>query len=174
MAVSAGLVLVRKISNRWHILIGHPGGPFYRRRNEHVWSIPKGLVEPDEDYIHVARRETFEETGLEICGPFIPLPEVKYKSGKRVMVWATLGPPPDRIINPPPSSTFVIEYPPHSGKMQEFPEIDYIKYADFSSAKKLLVKGQVAIVEFLESSDGENILDIIALWQDIENENKCF
>ncbi|NPA33503.1 MAG: NUDIX domain-containing protein [Chlorobi bacterium] len=173
MLISAGLVLLRKISNEWHLLLGHPGGPFYRKKHRHVWSIPKGLVEGDEDYIRVARRETFEETGLDVCGPFVPLPPVKYKSGKIVYVWATLGPPPEKLINPPPSSTFALEFPPGSGRIREFPEIDYIKYVSFTEARELLVKGQLGIIDFLESKDGLLVLEAISTWQAHHNETSC-
>lgn len=173
MPISAGLVLLRKISGQWFVLIGHPGGPFYRDKNRCVWSIPKGLVEGNADYIKVAKRETFEETGLKVCGPFIPLPSVKYKSGKTVYVWAALGPSPERIINPPPSSKFTLEFPSGSGRIKEFPEIDYIKYVSFQEARELLVKGQLGIIDFLESEDGRFVLEAIATWQDYSTEITC-
>ncbi len=173
MPISAGLVLLRKISGQWCILIGHPGGPFYRNKNKHVWSIPKGLVEEDADYIRVAKRETLEEIGLRVCGPFIPLPPVKYKSGKTVYVWATRGPSPERIINPPPSLKFTLEFPPRSGVIKEFPEIDFIKYVSFKEARELLVKGQLGIIDFLESKEGWLVLEAIVMWQVYETEIRC-
>ena len=146
METSAGLLMYRRGASGVEVLVVHPGGPFFRRRHEGVWSIPKGLVEEDGDFLEAARREFAEETGLEAAGDFLSLGSVKQKGGKVVHAWAFEGDCDPRQIS---SNTFSLEWPPGSGKEQEFPEVDEARFASLEEARGLLVAAQCAFLKRL-------------------------
>ena len=130
------------------VFLVHPGGPLWAGKDEGAWSIPKGLIDRDEDPLSAARREFEEETGLKAHGKFIPLTEVKLKSGKVIHAWAFEGDcDPDQIR----SNLFSMQWPPHSGRQQEFPEVDRAGWFDMEDAKKKLNPGQTALLEELKA-----------------------
>jgi predicted NUDIX family NTP pyrophosphohydrolase len=123
-AVSAGLLAYRR-KKEIEVLLAHPGGPFWAKKDDGVWTIPKGLAEPGAEPLATARREFTEETNLTATGEFIPLAPVKQKSGKIVHAWAFEA---DFDLAGFASNTFEIEWPPKSGRRKSFPEIDRIAY----------------------------------------------
>ncbi len=129
-------------------MLVHPGGPFFRNKDEGAWSIPKGEVTAGEDFLDAARREFEEETGFTPAGQFIPLKPVKLKSGKVVHAWATAG---DFDAGSCKSNTFTMEWPPKSGRKMEFPEIDRAEYFDLETAKKKINPAQAAFIVELET-----------------------
>ncbi len=122
--VSAGLLVFRR-RNGLEVLLAHPGGPFWAKKDDGVWTIPKGLVEPGDDLLATARREFAEETNLAAGGDFIALHPVKQKSGKEVHAFVIEA---DLDLTGFASNAFDIEWPPKSGRRQHFPEIDRIAY----------------------------------------------
>src|ERR1700732_1225270 len=119
--VSAGLLMYRMKEGSLQVLLAHPGGPFYRNKDDGAWSIPKGEIEPGEDLLEGAKREFAEEIGVMPNGPFIALKPVKQKGGKIIHAWSFEGDcEPGAIV----SNTFTLEWPPRSGRHMEFPEID--------------------------------------------------
>jgi len=122
--ISAGLLAFRR-RHGLEVLLAHPGGPFWARKDAGVWTIPKGLVEPGDDLLATARREFAEETSLAVDGRLIALSPVNQKSGKTVHAWAFEA---DFDLTTFASNTFEIEWPPHSGRRHSFPEIDRIAY----------------------------------------------
>lgn len=137
--VSAGLLLFRRRGGRLEVLLGHPGGPFYVRKSYGVWSIPKGEVEPNEALIDAARREFLEETGFEIDGPYLSLTPVRLRSGKIIHAWAVEGDCDPTQLR---TCLFELEWPPHSGRVQKFPEIDRAGFFSLDQARSLLHPGQ--------------------------------
>ncbi len=129
------------------MLLVHPGGPFWRNKDEHAWSIPKGLVDEGEDVEAAARREFAEETGHPVPdGPLHALGEVRIGSGKRLRAFAARGDlDPETIV----STTFEMEWPPRSGRMAEFPEVDRAAWIPLTTAAAKLHKGQAPIVGLL-------------------------
>lgn len=145
--VSAGLLMYRTVGCDTQVLLAHPGGPFFKNKDEGAWSIPKGEIEPDEDYLAAAQREFEEETGLTSAGPFIELTPVKQKGGKVVHAWAFEGNcDPAEIV----SNTFTMEWPPKSGQQQEFPEIDRAEFFDLQAARRKINAAQVSLIDELE------------------------
>jgi predicted NUDIX family NTP pyrophosphohydrolase len=145
---SAGLLLYRRRKGRIEVLLGHMGGPFWARKDERAWSIPKGEHPEAEDALAAARREFAEETGTRPPdGPTLDLGEVRQSGGKRVTAWAVEG---DLDVASVKSNTFLLEWPPRSGRPQEFPEIDRAGWFDLDTARRKIVKGQVALVDRLE------------------------
>ena len=111
--VSAGLLLYRRTRDGVELLLAHPGGPFWARRDEGAWTIPKGVPSPDEDLLETARREFSEETGASASGPFLPLGSIRQKAGKTVHAWAAEGDlDPAAVV----SNTMKAEWPPRSGR----------------------------------------------------------
>jgi predicted NUDIX family NTP pyrophosphohydrolase len=147
MKKSAGILLYRKAKEGLEVLLVHPGGPFYRNKDQNTWTIPKGEFEEGEDAFMAARREFFEETGFEINGKFIPLTTVKQNEGKWVHTWAIEG---DLNCNEVKSNTFTIEWPPKSGKQKEFAEIDKAAWYNLEDAREKILKGQIPILDELE------------------------
>jgi predicted NUDIX family NTP pyrophosphohydrolase len=139
--LSAGLLMYRFRGDRLEVLLVHLGGPFWTRKDQ--WFIPKGALEPGEEELAAARREFTEETGITAHPPFLELGSVQHKSGKRVIAWAFAG---DADLSAVHSNTFCMEWPPRSGKFQEFPEIDRAEFFDEGSAK---LKMHPAEFEFL-------------------------
>lgn len=145
---SAGLVMYRFRASSLEVLLVHPGGPFWRNKDTAAWSIPKGEYAEGEDPFQVALREFKEETGFDASGDFLPLGEYKQPGGKRVIAWAFAGDcDPDRIH----SNTFTMEWPPKSGKMAEFPEVDRAGWFDLDTAEEKIHKGQRGIIEALRA-----------------------
>jgi predicted NUDIX family NTP pyrophosphohydrolase len=140
-------LLYRYIGARIEVLIAHPGGPFFARKDEGAWSIPKGLVDAGEPLEHAARREWEEETGMSLPGgPWLDLGSTQLKSGKAVRAWAVEG-----SIDPAEltGNTFEMEWPPRSGRVQTFPEIDGLRWVDGETASRLLNPAQTPFVERL-------------------------
>src|SRR6476646_3631687 len=122
--ISAGLLMHRVQNGQPQILLAHPGGPFFKNKDDGAWTIPKGEIEPGEDLLEAAKREFKEETGVTPTGPFIALTPIKQKGGKIVHAWACKGDcDPSAIV----SNTFTTEWPPKSGRQMEFPEIDFFR-----------------------------------------------
>jgi predicted NUDIX family NTP pyrophosphohydrolase len=139
--VSAGLLMHRfsKTDHHLEVLLIHPGGPYWRNKDLGSWMIPRGSVEPDEELLTAAIREFTEETGLHPKKPYTSLGEVRHKSGKIVHAWAFEGDcDPDSIQ----SNTFEIEWPPKSGRMQEFPEVDRAEFFDIPTAQSKILPAE--------------------------------
>jgi predicted NUDIX family NTP pyrophosphohydrolase len=132
--------LFRRNTTELEVFLVHPGGPFWARKDEGAWSIPKGEYQDGEEALVAAKREFKEETGFDVDGYFIPLGEIKQPGGKRVIVWA-LG----HDLNPAliHSNTFELEWPLRSGRTQEFPEVDSAGWFSLPLAERKLLKGQV-------------------------------
>jgi predicted NUDIX family NTP pyrophosphohydrolase len=144
---SAGLLLFREVGGGLEVLLVHPGGPFWARRDDGAWSIPKGLIEQDEDALTAARREFHEETGLAAEGAPIPLRPLRQPSGKIIYAWAVrCDLDPERIE----SNTFEVERPPGSGQRQEFPEIDRGAWFGIDEARRKILAGQIGFLDQLE------------------------
>lgn len=150
---SAGLLLYRRTDGGIEILIAHPGGPFWAKRDEGAWTIPKGLIEDGESDLEVARREFREETGhpAPIDGTF-PLGEIQLRSGKIVAGWAAEG---DLDPSAARSNLATVEWPPRSGRQIRIPEIDRVAWVSPAEAKRLLNPAQAAFVDrLLEALEG--------------------
>lgn len=129
---SAGLILYRMQSGQLEVLLVHPGGPFWGKKDEGAWFVPKGELNVGEEPLAGAKREFEEETGLKPEGEFLALGNVKQKSGKTIVAWAFEGDCDPSSIK---SNTFSIEWPPKSGRQQEFPEIDRAGFFTVPQAK---------------------------------------
>ena len=149
MKKSAGILLYRKLTTAVEVLLVHPGGPFWKNKDEGAWSIPKGEFEDDEDALHAAKREFKEETGIACTGYFLPLIPVKLKSGKKVYAWALQK---DIDASKITSNDFEMEWPPRSGKKQRFPEIDRAAWFTAAAAKKKINTSQVHFIDELIST----------------------
>ena len=145
--VSAGLLMYREGERGLEIFLAHPGGPFFANRDEGVWSIPKGVPEEGEDLIQAAEREFYEEVGLKPNGPYIELGSIKQKGGKIVHAWAFPGEWVEGTVNR--CNTFKLEWPPHSGKICEFREIDKVGFFSLEEARTKLKETQWPLVERL-------------------------
>lgn len=145
---SAGILLYRGSGSALEVLIVHPGGPFWERRDDGAWSIPKGECGPEESPLDAARREFSEELGSPApeAEP-LDLGEVRLKSGKRVQAWALPGELDADAIT---SNTFSVEWPPRSGQMREFPEVDRAGWFDPVTAREKLNPAQAALVDRLQ------------------------
>lgn len=145
-AHSAGLLLYRRTDHGVELLLAHPGGPYFARKDAGAWSIPKGLVEAGEDPLTTAQREFAEETGHTPHGPFASLGDITLKSRKRVTAFAAEGAfdPAALVSNP-----FEIEWPPRSGRRQAFPEIDRVEWFDPVTARAKLNPAQAPLVDRL-------------------------
>ena len=143
---SAGLLMFRRAEGGLQLLLAHPGGPFWARRDDGAWTLPKGELAEGEDALAAALREFEEETGCAPAGPFLDLGEVRQKSGKRVQAWAFEGDlDPARLR----CNLFEMEWPPRSGRMQQFPEIDRAAWFDPDAARRKLLPAQQAFVDRL-------------------------
>jgi predicted NUDIX family NTP pyrophosphohydrolase len=138
--------MYRRQAGGVQVLLAHPGGPFFRNKDEGAWSIPKGEPEPGEDLLVTAQREFKEETGVSPTGPYLPLRPIKQKGGKIVHAWAFEG---DCDPNAITCNTFTMEWPPKSGRQVEFPEIDRAEFFDLTVAKRRIKAGQEALLEEL-------------------------
>lgn len=154
--LSAGIVLWRRIDAAHHesaieVLLGHMGGPFWGRKDDGAWSIPKGLPDPGEAPIGTARREFTEELGVPVPpGELVDLGEFRQSSKKTVTAWALeLATGVDLDLDSVVSNTFEMEWPPRSGRMQAFPEIDRAAWFDLDAARRKVVTGQAAVFDLL-------------------------
>jgi predicted NUDIX family NTP pyrophosphohydrolase len=147
-ATSAGLLLYRRTPDGdLEVLVAHPGGPFWARKDEGAWSVPKGEYAPGDDPLQTAYREFEEEIGLPAPpGRARPLGEVRQPGGKRVVAWALEA---DLDLAGAHSNTFELEWPKGSGKVREFPEVDRVAWVPLSVARTKLLRGQVAFLDLL-------------------------
>ncbi len=146
MKTSTGILLYRMIETQLQVFLVHPGGPFWKNKDEGAWSIPKGEFEMGENPLDAAKREFEEETGQKIDGYFIPLEPVKLKSGKVIYAWAVEGEVDAGRIN---SNYIEIPWPPKSGKMLQVPEVDRGEWFDKAMAMTKINSAQANLVEQL-------------------------
>lgn len=145
--VSAGVLVYRIRDETLEVLLVHPGGPLFRGKDDGHWSIPKGEPESGEDLLVAARRELAEEVGLRLTGEFVPIGSIRQKGGKLVHAWAVAG---DRARNEPlPCNNFTMEWPPGSGALAEFPEIDRAGFFPLPKARRKIKEAQVPFLDRL-------------------------
>lgn len=140
---SAGLLVYRFQPDGLEVLLVHPGGPFFKKKDEGAWSIPKGELDEGEEGLHTAIRELEEETGYRVKGPFIALSPIKQKGGKTVQTWAAEGDFDTRSFT---SNTFTIEWPPRSGRQQAFSEVDKVEWFKLNDAARKINPAQAALL----------------------------
>lgn len=146
-SVSAGFLMYRFHEGKLQVLLAHPGGPFFKNKDDGVWTIPKGEIELGEDMLEAAKREFQEETGVTPTGPFIALTPITQKGGKIVHAWAFQGDcDPSAVV----SNTFLMEWPPKSRRQMEFPEMDRADFFDVAAASRKIKAEQMALVEECE------------------------
>lgn len=149
---SAGLLLFRLRDNRIEILLGHPGGPFWRRKDHGAWTIPKGLIDAGEDPRAAALREFTEETGHRPAGELLSLGSARQPGGKLVHAWAVQDDWDPVGLR---SNTFEMEWPPRSGKRQELPEIDRAAWFGIAEARSRILEGQAVFIDRLLEAVGK-------------------
>jgi predicted NUDIX family NTP pyrophosphohydrolase len=147
---SAGLLMYRPQVDTLEVLLVHSGGPYWVNRQWHAWSIPKGEIDPGEDPFAAAKREFQEETGKVPTGHFLPLQPVRQASGKLVLAWAFQGNFDPAELH---SNIFEMEWPPNSGNLREFPEVDQAAWFLLPEAKQRIIKAQ-----------GQFLDELAALW----------
>jgi predicted NUDIX family NTP pyrophosphohydrolase len=146
--LSAGLLMFRRGYSALEVLLVHPGGPFWKNKDDGAWSIPKGEYSQGDDALEAAQREFREETGFEPGIDLIPLGEIRQSSGKIVTVWAFEGDCDPAGLR---SNTFSIEWPPKSGQTREFPEVDRAGWFPIEAARTKILKGQAGFLDRLVS-----------------------
>jgi len=148
MLISCGLLLYRFHENNLQVFLAHPGGPFFAQKDAGSWTIPKGLVEPGEDWLLAAKREFAEEIGIDLPtdGPYLALGPIKQKGGKMVYAWAAEA---DFEIETVKSNTFPMQWPPRSGQWIQVPEIDRAGWFALAEAQEKILAAQWALVEEL-------------------------
>jgi predicted NUDIX family NTP pyrophosphohydrolase len=152
-ALSAGILPVRLREGTLEVFLVHPGGPFYVRKDEGVWSVAKGLVDPDEDLLVAAQRELVEETGFTLpAGPYVPIGRVTQSSGKVVEAWAVRA---DFDAATLVSNTFELEWPPRSGRIERFPEVDRAAWYDLPTAAVKILPAQRPFLERVKDRRAE-------------------
>jgi predicted NUDIX family NTP pyrophosphohydrolase len=144
---SAGLLMYRFRDNQLQVLLAHPGGPYFTKKDEGVWTIPKGELEEEEELFAAAVREFQEETGFVPRGPYTELSPVTQRSGKTVHAWAFEGDCDPATMK---SNMFTMEWPPKSGRQSAFPEMDRADYFTANEAKRKIIDGQVGLIDELE------------------------
>ncbi len=145
--LSSGILLYRRMGTGLELFLAHPGGPFWRNRDDGAWTIPKGVPTPGEDLLAAARREFEEETGLAPQGPFLPLGSVRQKAGKVIHAWACEGDAdPAQVV----SNSTSTEWPRGSGQLLSFPEVDRCAWFDPARARAKLNPAQAELVDRLE------------------------
>ena len=145
--LSAGILLFRRRAGL-EVMLVHPGGPFWAKKDQGTWSIPKGLADEGEDLLAAAKREFLEETGMAVEGDFLDLCAHKQPSGKTIAAWACEGDFDPATLK---SNTFSLEWPPRSGRMAEFPEVDQAAWYSIDEAFMKINKGQKPIIAALEA-----------------------
>ena len=147
---SAGLLMYRRTAGVVEVLLVHPGGPFWARKDAGAWSIPKGeYLAGEEDALEAARREFAEETGIVPGGELTELGSARQGGGKTVTAWAFEGDADPAAIR---SNTFTLEWPPRSGKHKEFPEVDRAEWFTLAEARRRLITAQVPLLDVLEAA----------------------
>jgi predicted NUDIX family NTP pyrophosphohydrolase len=146
---SAGILMFIVKEDILKILLVHPGGPFFTKKDDGYWGIPKGLVENNENILEAAIREFEEETGIKPVGEYISLGEIKQNSGKIVHAWAVEV--KDDSLQDFKSNTFDLEWPPGSGKKQKFPEVDKCEFFTLEEAKKKINPSQIPLINNLKT-----------------------
>src|SRR5438270_691754 len=146
-ATSAGILMYRGSGQSLQVLLVHPGGPFWRNKDDGAWSIPKGEINPGENPLAVAQREFAEELGVAAAGPLRPLGEIRQRGGKRVHAFAAEG---DLDISTVRSNTFEMQRPPNSGRLQAFPEIDRAGWFTLPVARIKILESQRPLLDRLE------------------------
>jgi predicted NUDIX family NTP pyrophosphohydrolase len=144
---SAGIVLYRRHAGVLEVLLVHPGGPFWKNRDDGAWSIPKGEIDAGEDALAAAKRELAEETGVVVEGELVPLTPVRQRAGKLVHAWAAAG---DCEAHAVTSNVFRMEWPPRSGLMREFPEVDRAAWYALDAARVKILPAQQPLLDELE------------------------
>jgi predicted NUDIX family NTP pyrophosphohydrolase len=147
--ISAGILLFRRRPPDLEVMLVHPGGPFWAKKDLGAWSIPKGLADEGEDLLAAANREFLEETGATVEGEFLDLGAHKQPGGKIVVAWAHESEFDPALLK---SNTFAIEWPPRSGKTAEFPEVDRAAWFSIDEALEKINKGQKPIIAALKAS----------------------
>ena len=150
--VSAGLLLYRRRGANLEVLLAHPGGPFFKNKDDGHWTIPKGEIDGLEEPLSAAIREFREEIGIDLdpASKFIHLGEIRQKGGKVVHAWAVEGDvAPGHCLK---SNTFEMEWPPKSGKLQSFPEIDRAEFFDLETARRKIKSTQIPFLERLQTA----------------------
>lgn len=143
--LAAGLLMCRISEGIPEYFLVHPGGPFFKNKDAGVWSIPKGIPEEGEVFLDTAQREFFEETGIKPAPPFREIGSVKQKGGKVIHAWTFLGTwDPQTGIK---CNTFPLEWPPRSGKMVSFPEVDRARWMDYAEAVRMINPAQIPFLE---------------------------
>ena len=150
MPVSAGILVFKKEKDTLHFLLAHPGGPFYKNKDEGSWGIPKGLVEEGEEPLTTAKREFLEETNLKLdAEDFIALPTVKYKNGKVLQSWALEV--KDLSLENFKSNTFEMKWSSKSTELATFDEIDLLSFFELTKAKQKIHLIQLPLIDFIEN-----------------------
>lgn len=143
--------MYRRRGRAVEVLLAHPGGPFWARRDEAAWTLPKGEIADSEEPLAAARREFQEETGFASSPPYHPLGELRQRSGKRISAWAFEGDAdPAQLV----SNSFEMEWPPRSGRLQSFPEVDRVAWFGLQEARLKLIAGQVPFLDVLAQQLG--------------------
>ena len=146
---SAGLLVYRSAATGLEVLLVHPGGPYWAKRDDGAWSLPKGEYDTGEDPAQVAIREFREELGVDPPrGPALFLGELRQRGGKHVAIWALEG---DVDVTDVRSNTFMMQWPPRSGRMQSFPEVDRARWFGLDDARRKLLSGQVGFLDRLSA-----------------------
>jgi predicted NUDIX family NTP pyrophosphohydrolase len=148
---SAGILLYRRTEDGPVVLLVHPGGPFWAKKDEGAWTIPKGEIAPGEDALARAKTEFEEETGATIDGDFRPLAPCRQAGGKRIQAWAVEGAFDPAALR---SNTFLLEWPPRSGQQRKFPEVDRAQWFDLATARTKINPGQIPLLDELEKAVG--------------------
>ena len=143
---SAGILLYRRRGNKLEVLLVHPGGPFWTRKDLGAWSLAKGEYQEGEEPLCAALREFFEETGHKPAGPFLPLGQRKQPGGKTILAWAAEG---DWDSSSLVSNTFSMEWPKGSGEIRKFPEVDRAEWFDMAEAQRRILSGQRGFLDEL-------------------------
>ena len=149
---SAGLLLFRRTGQRIEVVLGHPGGPFWQNKDIGAWGIPKGMIAPGEDPLAAAKREFAEETGYKPRGESFSLGEAKQPGAKIVHIWAIEG---DWDAGDLRSNQFEMEWPPRSGRLQKFPELDRAAWFSIAQARKRILRGRAVFLERLIDALGD-------------------
>jgi predicted NUDIX family NTP pyrophosphohydrolase len=150
MRTSAGLLMYRRRGGRVEVLLVHPGGPFFKNKDDGAWTVPKGEPADGEEMIETARREFEEETGIDIGDiPLLELGEVKQKGGKAVHAWAFEGDCDTATLK---CNTFKVQWPPKSGQWRTFPEVDQYAFFDLATARQKINPAQAAFLDRLEQA----------------------